>query len=98
VSATPRTFRTKKATRMVPGIGAAFRARAGSITPEKSVSTANATNHGIDASTLKKNSVPNAATMAHRLTALEATYPPRLHCRRKGSSVMSNAWVNRKNP
>jgi len=43
------------------------------------------------------NSAPNGATNAHRLTALDARYPPRLHCSRNGSASMRNSWLSRKN-
>ena len=53
-------------------MAAGLRDRIGSSRPEIRVKPRKATNHGIDSSAVKKNSVPIAATSAHRLTALDA--------------------------
>jgi hypothetical protein len=98
VSETPTTFRTKNAARTGSGMVAAPSASAGSAMPEATLSATKAANHGIEPPGLKKKSVPMTGTSAHRLTALDATYPPSVHWSRNGRIVMRLAWVTRKNP
>jgi hypothetical protein len=96
-AATPAMFRAKNASLIPLGISAALLVRCGSRIDDPAISAAKAKNQGSARRGPTKTRAPSGEVNAQMATALEATKPPRLHCRRNGSNRDAMSCAVRKN-